>query len=109
MPQFEVQETLSDLYESALSWCRRSAKDLLENPINALAHVYPRAVKKNDTEIVLGRTVFAHVSAKQVFTEKVNEAKNISLVLHLYVVNLCFLFFLTCVQVGRRTRRPASR
>lgn len=54
-----------------MSSCEQMKNDLRFDPIQLVVGLYPRAVKKNDTVINLGKVDFKQLSTKRVWTTEV--------------------------------------
>lgn len=63
--------TLSSVYANGISSCQNMANELKFDPVRLIVDLYPKAVKKNDTIIRLGKVDFNLLSTKYVWTDDV--------------------------------------
>ena len=75
LPLFDNHPTLSGVYDETFKWCNNRKAELDKDPINTIVNLYPKAVKKNDTTVVLGSVEFGDISAEQVVVDEVQTDK----------------------------------
>lgn len=73
LPTFspESNSSLLRTYEQIFKICNKTRSFLNDDPIRTIRDVYPRAVKRNDTDIHLGSVSFSRLSAEEVLTDEV--------------------------------------
>jgi hypothetical protein len=71
LPLFDNHPTLSAVYDKTFKWCNNRKAELDKDPINTIFNLYPKAVKKNDTAVVLGSVEFGDISAEEVVVDEV--------------------------------------
>ena len=73
-PIFQSRESLSDLYDRTLSLCAQYKSELAGDRTAQIADIFPQLVKRNDTNVRLGRVKFAAIEAEQVLVDQVNSS-----------------------------------
>jgi hypothetical protein len=101
LPMFDNHPTLSGVYEETFKWCNNRKTELDKDPINTIVNLYPKAVKKNDTKVVLGSVEFGDISAEQVVVDEV-QTDEILQRRHLKIKN-------NLIAAGYRIRRNQDR
>jgi hypothetical protein len=68
----QLNATLSTVYSKGMSTCHQLRSELEVDPLRLITELYPRAVKKNDTVIQLGKVDFSSLKAGRVWTNQVS-------------------------------------
>lgn len=71
-----------------MSSCQQMKSELRSDPIQYVVDLYPKAVKKNDTVINMGKVDFKLLSTKRVWTSEVC-TMSLQFIVHLPILLFC--------------------